>query len=218
MAKAKTSTKRKRSATKKPDTPRHKLFVSFHDCDSDRDYKEKFTKLLKGNIIDKSVHDDDIDDDPLKTETVRQKIRDEFIANATVTVVLIGDCTWQRKYVDWEIGSSLRDTKRNKRCGLLGILLPCHWRHGAQSIDPHLLPPKLAQNLCGKNPYAKIYNWPSSGPSSKKFQRWIHEAFERRYQDPPPKIGNSQFKRNRSGNCNQGWKDNIPIPDRVQLH
>ena len=216
VAKTKTSRNRKRTATKKPDIPRHKVFVSFHDCDSDRRYKERFTKLLKGSIIDKSVHDDDIDDDPLKTETVRQKIRDEFIAEATVTVVLIGECTWQRKHVDWEIGSSLRDTKRNKRCGLLGILLPCHQSHGAKSINPRRLPPKLAQNLTGNNAFAKLYNWPD-GPSSKKFRRWIHAAFERRGQDPAPKIGKDQFKKNRGGICNQGWKDNIDVPKRVKL-
>ena len=88
------------------------MFVSYHDCDADRPYKDRFTELLKGSIIDKSVHDDDIDDDPLKRETVRQKIRDEFIADASVTVVLVGTRTWQRKHVDWEIGSSLRKTKR----------------------------------------------------------------------------------------------------------
>lgn len=213
---ARASNQGRRSAKRGPDIPKHKVFVSFHECDSDRPYKERFTELLKGSIIDKSVREDDIDDDPLKTETVRQKIRDEFIAGATVTVVLIGDCTWQRKHVDWEIGSSLRDTKNNSRCGLVGILLPSHPSHGAKSINPRRLPPKLAQNLSGKNAFAKIYNWPA-GPSAKKFRRWIHAAFERRDKDPAPKIGNSQFKKNRSGQCNRGWKDNIEVPKRVKL-
>ena len=43
-----------------------------------------------------------------------------------MTIVLIGPCTWQRKHVDWEIGASLRKTRKNSRCGLLGILLPNH--------------------------------------------------------------------------------------------
>ena len=69
------------------------------------------------------------------TETIRQQIRDNFIRDATVTVVLIGPCTWQRKHVDWEIGSSLRKTKRNSRCGLLGILLPNHPNFGERTYD-----------------------------------------------------------------------------------
>lgn len=216
MATTKTSKKRNRKSKKAPSIPRHKVFVSFHDCKEDRQYKERFTELLKGSIVDKSVHEKDIDDDPIKTETVRQKIRDEFIADATVTVVLIGECTWQRKFVDWEIGSSLRDTKKNSRCGLLGILLPCHQSHGSKSINPRRIPIKLARNLLGNNPYAKIYNWPT-GPSSKKLRRWIHEAFERRKLQPSPIIGKTQYKRNRRGGCNRGWRDSFEVPKRVRL-
>ena len=95
----------------------------------DEDYKNAFRELLGTGIVDESVEDGDIDPG-LKVDTVRSRIRDEFIADATVTVVLVGRCTWQRKHVDWEIGSSLRDTKRNSRCGLLGILLPSHPDHG----------------------------------------------------------------------------------------
>ena len=90
---------------------------------------------MKDDIVDKSVEDGDIDDLNIKTETIRQKIRDDFIADATVTIVLIGPCTWQRKHVDWEIGSSLRDTKKNSRCGLLGIWLPNHPDFGRQNYD-----------------------------------------------------------------------------------
>ena len=216
MARSKANARSKSSATKKPDIPRHKVFVSFHDCDSDRRYKERFTKLLKGSIIDKSVHDDDIDDDPLKTETVRQKIRDEFIAEATVTVVLIGECTWQRKHVDWEIGSSLRDTKRNKRCGLVGIVLPSHSKRGVKSINPRLLPPKLAINLVGKDSYAKLYNWPTNRVTWK-FRRWINDAFERRT-GANPKIGKDQFKNNRTTKCSKGWKSGPKVSKTVDVH
>ena len=107
-----------------PQTNKHKVFISFHH--EDQTYKNQFVQMMGKDLVDKSVEDGDIDDDRLLTETIRQKIRDDFITEATVTVVLIGPCTWQRKHVDWEIGSSLRDTKKNSRCGLLGILLPDH--------------------------------------------------------------------------------------------
>ena len=94
---------------------RHKVFVSFHE--EDRKYRKAFAKHMGSDVVDKSVGDGDIDR-TLKVDTTRGKIRDEFIADATVTVVLVGRCTWQRKYVDWEIGSSLRATRNNSRCGL----------------------------------------------------------------------------------------------------
>ena len=47
-------------------------------------------------IVDRSVDTGNIKDTSLKTATVRQKIRDEYIRDATVTIVLIGPRTWQR--------------------------------------------------------------------------------------------------------------------------
>ena len=93
--------------------PRHKVFISFHE--EDIKYKERFVRMMGKRMVDRSVEVNDIDDRNLKTETIRQKIRDSFIVDATVTIVLIGPSTWQRKHVDWEIGSSLRDTKNNSR-------------------------------------------------------------------------------------------------------
>ena len=113
-------------------TPSHKVFVSFHH--DDQEYKDEFVGAMGDDIVDRSVEDRDIDDSRLQTDTICQKIRDEFIADATVTVVLIGPCTWQRKHVDWEIGSSLRHTKNNSRCGLLGIL-PAQPSHTPRQDD-----------------------------------------------------------------------------------
>lgn len=135
-------------------TERHKVFVSFHH--EDQCYKDDFVNMMEDDIVDKSVEDGDIDDDNLSTETIRQKIRDEFIRDATVTVVLVGPCTWQRKHVDWEIGSSLRDTRRNPRCGLLGMLLPSHTNYGSKKYTPRLIPPRLADNCGRDDPFARI--------------------------------------------------------------
>ena len=75
-----------------------------------------------------------------------QKIRDEYIADATVVLVLIGRRTWSRKFVDWEIGSALNRSKNNSRCGVLGIVLPDHPDYGRGRWDPDLLPRRLAVN------------------------------------------------------------------------
>ena len=112
--------------------PRHRVFISFHH--EDQFYKDWFVRMMGDDIVDESVEDGDIDDNRLPTERIRQIVRDEFIRDATVTVVLIGPCTWQRKHVDWEIGSSLRETQRNSRCGLLGILLPNHPSYEKKTI------------------------------------------------------------------------------------
>ena len=120
-------------------TPRHRVFISFHH--QDQAYKDWFVQMMGNDIIDESVGDGDIDDDNIATDTIRQRIRDNFIRDATVTIVLIGPCTWQRKHVDWEIGSSLRATRLNSRCGPIGHFAarsPPIWeRHDTVSIWYH---------------------------------------------------------------------------------
>lgn len=181
--------------------PRHRVFVSFHHDDENR--KDQFVRMMGGNIIDESVGDGDIDDD-LPTETMRRIIRDKFIRDASVTVVLIGKCTWQRKHVDWEIGSSLRDAPLNRRCGLLGILLPSHPDYGKTDFNPRLMPPRLAANCDGNDPYSRIYHWSTQ---ADKIREWIHAAFQRKDKNPPPHNNTQQFRNNRRGDCSRDWQN-----------
>ncbi len=185
-----------------PDIPRHKVFLSFHEQDI-KD-KERFVRMMGNRIVDRSVDTGNIDDTDLKVATVRQKIRDDYIADATVTIVLIGRCTWQRKHVDWEIGSSIRKTKKNPRCGLVGILLPNHPDHGKPAFDHRLIPPRLWDNCQGDDPYAAIYDWPKPW-SPAQIAQWIDRAFVRR-QGLPPSNGRKPFGRNWiRRKCSDGW-------------
>ena len=189
--------------TSQTQTPRHRVFISFHN--DDQTYKDVFVQMMGSSIVDESVSDDDIDDTNLNVSEIRRRIRDNFIRDATVTVVLIGPCTWQRKHVDWEIGSSLRKTRRNSRCGLLGILLPNHPDFRKPEYNERLIPPRLAINCDGSDPYAAIYDWP--GPNGVVAIRdWIHHAFQRR-DGTPPHNNSQQFQRNRSGDCSRGWQN-----------
>lgn len=183
-------------------TPRHKVFISFHE--QDVEYKEQFVSMMGQRIVDRSVDTGNIDDTGLKTTTVRQKIRDDYIADATVTIVLIGPCTWQRKHVDWEIGSSIRQTQKNSRCGLLGVWLPNHPDHGKRNFKGLLLPPRLWDNCQGDDPYALIYDWPKPWAPAR-VSEWIHRAFVRR-RGIPPDNSRESFGRNWvRRKCSEGW-------------
>ena len=200
--------------------PRHKVFVSFHN--DDMAYKDKFVQMLDGNIVDKSVHDEDIEDTGLKTSTVRRIIRDDFIADASVAVVLIGPETGRRKHVDWKIGSSIRKTKKNSRCGLLGILLPNHPDYHKPTYASGNIPPRLADNCRGEDPYAKIYRWEDlNKPGVKaKIRRWIDEAFNRK-DGTSPNNARKAFGKNRSPEATQesAFRGQIANPVApVELH
>lgn len=173
---------------------RHRVFVSYYHRE-DQYYRNQFELLfsdIHDIMISESVEIGDIDPN-LNTETIRQKIRDEYLRDSTVTVVLVGEHTWQRKFVDWEIGSSIRKTEYNPRSGLLGILLPTYPGYLLNKYYPHTIPPRLYDNIqCG---FATIHNW-SDDPYT--VQSWIHDAFNRRKKITPDNSFPS-FVNNRSG-------------------
>ena len=182
--------------------PRHNVFISYYH-EQNQNYKDRFVRMMADNIVDKSVNLGDIIDRNRPTEAVLQRIREDHISQVSVTIVLIGRCTWQRKYVDWEIGASLRDTQTNPRCGLLGILLPCHPDYGNETCNLHRIPPRLADNWNGDRAFASIYDW-SDDPL--EVRSWIHQAFLRRRKQPDPDISRHPFGRNWNGDCMRGWQ------------
>lgn len=103
---------------------KHKVFISYHHA-NDQWYKEELLRLNKVHdiFIDGSVNIGDIDDD-LPSETIRQIIRDSYLADSTVTILLVGTETKNRKHVDWELKSSMINGNVNKKSGILVITLP----------------------------------------------------------------------------------------------
>ena len=103
---------------------KHKVFISYHH-ENDQDYKKALLEANEeyGLFIDASVDTDDIDDD-LPDETIRKIIRDDYLRDSTVTILLVGEETKTRKHIDWEIYSSMYDGQVNKKSGVLVINLP----------------------------------------------------------------------------------------------
>jgi len=67
---------------------RHKVFVSYHHA-NDQVYRNHFEKLfanIHDIMVSSSVQIGEIDPN-IQTETIRQKIRDEYLSDSTVTVV-----------------------------------------------------------------------------------------------------------------------------------
>jgi len=178
-------------------TDRHKVFVSYHH-ENDEKYRNLFEKEFGTIYVSKSVEIGDIDPN-LKTETIRQKIRDEYLRDSTVSVVLVGKETWKRKHIDWEIGSSLRHTEFNPRSGLLGIILPTRTDFGKnKKFDPYTLPPRLYDNI--ECEYSKIYDWPER---SSSLMTWIDDAYKIKDKKNPDN-SRKPFANNRSGDK---WQD-----------
>ena len=73
-------------------TKRHKVFVSYHH-ERDEEWKDRFVRMMGDRMVDQSIDVGDIVDTNFPTEDTLRRIREEFISQATVAVVLIGLCT-----------------------------------------------------------------------------------------------------------------------------
>ena len=158
---------------------RHKVFLSYHH-EADQRYANELVDYYgrQKAIIDKSMYDDF---SHLKTETILKKIRSDHLSDSTVTVVLVGEHTWGRKWVDWEIHSSLRSYGFRTRNGLLGIYLPNHRRK-------HF---RLTDNIYSE--YAVRLAWKQI---EDNFEEAVHKAWNARRR--PNLIDNSRLLRERN--------------------
>ena len=164
----------------------HNVFITYHH-ELDQSYKEELVQIGKDHdiFIDGSVHTGDISDE-LSDEEIRKTIRDEYLRESIVTIVLVGHQTRYRKHVDWEIHASMYDSMINKKSGILVINLPYiysshvsaphgdvekekihsdirYWydiedRVGFKQAYPHM-PDRILDNLVRPEAYISVVPW-----------------------------------------------------------
>ncbi|WNM28149.1 TIR domain-containing protein [Demequina capsici] len=157
------------------------IFLSFHQADElevniwRRRFGGYFNEIRSLGL---SEYGDDFADhiESGDSDYVMRKIREDKIAGTSCTVVLIGKCTWARRYVDWEIAATLRNFNDSQRGGLIAVQLP-----GAQDNGWSKLPPRLDLNVERDNGvdvgYARFY---PPAPSDGTIAQWVEDAVARR--------------------------------------
>lgn len=145
---------------------RRKCFISHHRADAHA-VNGFIDRFGAGNFIKRGVTmpSEVIDSD--NVDYVLRRIRELYIKDSTVTIVLIGRCTWARKFVDWEVQSSLRRPTDGLPNGLLPILLD-------SSVRP-ALPNRVKLNR--DSGYAHYHYYPSD---SATLGDWIEDAYQAR--------------------------------------
>lgn len=186
---------------------KHKVFISYHHA-NDQAYKEALlhANLRSGLFVDCSVDTGDIDED-LDDDAIRRKIRDEYLQDSTVTLVLVGTETKYRKHIDWEIYSSMYDGAVNKKSGVLVINLPtvgCSYytaAHGdveKQALYPAtqswttittraeyesrypLMPDRIVDNLLKSGAQVSVTNWDTIAADAENMRLLIDLTFNGR--------------------------------------
>ena len=178
----------------------HRVFISYHHA-KDQYYKEQLLDLNTRYqlFIDMSVDIGEIDEF-LPAQRIREIIRDEYLRESSVTILLVGQETKRRKHIDWELYSSMIDGKKNKKSGILVINLPTipsnfliaghegekeiiypyvtHWfqskeRTRLESYFPYL-PDRIVDNLLIHEVYISVTNWDLIEQDPEKL-RWLIE-------------------------------------------
>ncbi len=155
---------------------RHKVFLSYHHDDQDEveEFIETFDEkheVFITRALGIDIEQDIIDSDD--TEYVMRRIRELYLKDTTITIVLIGNCTRARRYVDWEIQSSLRHGETVTPNGLLGIKLLSYNKGGY----PDRLNRNLKQDDEQEDCYARVINYPKNKDT---LANWIEDAFQAR--------------------------------------
>ena len=191
---------------------RHKVFISYHHA-NDQYYKELLCNMKFFNIEnykyqsifdDYSVGNGDIDDTYLNDEQIRRIVRDEYIKNATVLVLLCGTQTKCRKHIDWEIHAAMYDSNINPKMGIIVINLPTisQWSYASEDSEKNLicplssswtkfssrseieerykyLPSRIIDNL-EKNIPITIVDWHEVSNNPNKLMTLIDNAYNRK--------------------------------------
>ncbi|MBX9809471.1 TIR domain-containing protein [Candidatus Gracilibacteria bacterium] len=134
--------------------PRRKIFISYHHA-NDQIYKNILEKILGDSVIHKSVMIGDINTD-VSTDYIARLIREDYLSDASICIVLVGKDTYKRKHIDWEISGAL-DKKVGGYSGLLAIYLPTHPSYNTGQYPPDGIPRRLHKNI--ESGYAKMINW-----------------------------------------------------------
>lgn len=173
----------------------HKVFISYYHND-DQVYKNWFVQNCGSLFINKSVEHGDINTD-ISTDYIKQLIQsDDFLADASVLIVLCGANTWGRKHVDWEISGAL-SSKVGGYAGVMGILLPSYQLLPNGNYQYENIPPRLADNI--KTGYADMYLWNTVCASLQSVSNAIETAFQKRTQSNLIDNSRIQAQRNSSG-------------------
>lgn len=143
----------------------HKCFISYNAAD--KVAVDRFCETYSGSFIRRGLKMEDDIINSNDTDYVMRRIRQLYLQDSTVTIVLIGKCTWARKFVDWEVQASLRNPANGYPNGLVAIQL---WKSYT------MLPQRVQWNR--DSGYAKFYEPPSS---SKSLGNMIDEAWSARF-------------------------------------
>lgn len=166
---------------------KRRVFMSYHhggDQYAVDEFVRQFAdgyEVFTDKSIERAANSDNVD--------YLARVCREAIEGTSVTIVMLGQQTGCRKFVDWEIRCTLE-----REHGLIGILRP------GLSLGAACVPDRFADNSYGAKEGQRYAAWHAYPSSPLELQQWIEESVaESRW-----KIDNSRPKMARNCTCTNG--------------
>ncbi|AAT75677.1 unknown protein [Mesoplasma florum L1] len=153
-----------------------KVFISYWHS-GHQIQKDELEKTVRASRnINNSVHIGDINEN-LPTERIYQIIRDDYLKDSQVTIVLLGLHTNHRKHIDREIASSIRETFLNPRNGLVILVMPemVPYVSAGTWNSERICGPRISKNI--KNNYAVFDYYHNVINNPSKLNELIEKAY-----------------------------------------
>jgi len=148
---------------------RHRCYLSFDRADESRAqaFREEFDAggewlFTRGETIPGYILDG------TDVASLGRRMREFYLADSTVTIVLVGQKTWQNRSVEAELIGSLQKSETAQANGLLAIRL----LHRSATLR---LPERLRLNL--ESGYARFQLYPDN---AFELSGWIDQAYTQR--------------------------------------
>lgn len=135
---------------------KRKVFISYH-----HENDQGWANLMRTTYADKyeifydNSLDDEVDSD--EPDYINKVIREDYIVGTSITIVLCGPETWKRRFVDWEIYSTL-----HREHALLGVILSTATKNLQGNF---IVPERLYDNIAPG--YAHWMHWPTNAAELK---------------------------------------------------
>ncbi|MBK4406079.1 TIR domain-containing protein, partial [Enterobacter hormaechei] len=184
---------------------KHKVFISYHHA-NDQWYKNELEKMndVFDIFVNRSVSLGDIDEEE-EPQKIREIIRDEYLRDTSALILLVGTETKNRKHVDWELYSSMRDSPRNGKSGIFIINLPStgtnnirasHGENEKNEFHPNItewitindrttykeiypyMPERVIDNLMSEKSYISIVNWDQIHNNPENLRKMIEFTYQ----------------------------------------
>ena len=155
-------------------------------------------------FVNRSVSLGDIDEEE-EPQKIREIIRDEYLRDTSALILLVGTETKNRKHVDWELYSSMRDSPRNGKSGVFVINLPStgtkyirasHGENEKNEFHPNItewitindrttykeiypyMPERVIDNLMSEKSYISIVNWDQIHNNPENLRKMIELTYQ----------------------------------------